>query len=84
MSGFFDWLSDVSGFLQKSRLHFIGTWRNRYRKRFLTKVESKCSHGTDSGPRSTYIMHIDMVIIGNSYFFSFSLCFLLLYREDQR
>lgn len=58
--------------LQSSRLHFIGTWRNRYRKRFPS-----LSNGFRSGGSSLYtagsslktsvaneknvVIHIDMV-----------------------
>lgn len=51
--------------LQSSRLHFIGTWRNRYRKRFpisskgFNKTESNRS-ASDSSTK-TPIIHIDMV-----------------------
>ncbi|XP_042378459.1 DNA repair protein REV1-like isoform X2 [Zingiber officinale] len=54
----------VENYFKNSRLHFIGTWRNRYRQRFsklLTGVKSsnenlKC-HSTK---QKTAIIHIDM------------------------
>uniref|UniRef100_A0A453SSB8 DNA repair protein REV1 n=1 Tax=Aegilops tauschii subsp. strangulata TaxID=200361 RepID=A0A453SSB8_AEGTS len=44
-----------------SRLHFIGTWRNRYRKRFSNLPGAKSSKGNNdhSGKKKT-IIHIDM------------------------
>ncbi|EMS65069.1 DNA repair protein REV1 [Triticum urartu] len=45
-----------------SRLHFIGTWRNRYRKRFSNLPGAKSSKGNNdhSGKKKT-IIHIDMI-----------------------
>jgi len=42
-------------------LHFIGTWRNRYRKRFSNSLGAKSSKGNKdhSGKKKT-IIHIDM------------------------
>ncbi|XP_062022940.1 DNA repair protein REV1 isoform X2 [Rosa rugosa] len=54
----------VENYFKSSRLHFIGTWRNRYRKRFPSS--SKGLDNTDSNrcaPDSslkTPIIHIDM------------------------
>ncbi|KAL6209867.1 hypothetical protein ACLB2K_020806 [Fragaria x ananassa] len=54
----------VENYFKSSRLHFIGTWRNRYRKRFpssskgLDNIDSNhCA--PDSSPK-TPIIHIDM------------------------
>lgn len=57
-------------FLQNSRLHFIGTWRNRYRKRFpnvsigFKSTNSNLNGHTDS--QKTAIIHIDMVFFKSS------------------
>ncbi|XP_062090066.1 DNA repair protein REV1 [Humulus lupulus] len=53
----------VENYFKSSRLHFIGTWRNRYRKRF--PCQSKWIKNTNSNPSSadllrTAIIHIDM------------------------
>lgn len=52
-------------FVQSSRLHFIGTWRNRYRKRFPTlstgfNNESANNSASDISHNSV-IIHVDMV-----------------------
>ncbi|XP_049351928.1 DNA repair protein REV1 isoform X1 [Solanum verrucosum] len=54
----------VENYFKHSRLHFIGTWRNRYRKRFPSSPGGfRC---TSSGPSSsatankTMIIHVDM------------------------
>ncbi|KAF3624885.1 DNA repair protein REV1 [Capsicum annuum] len=54
----------VENYFKHSRLHFIGTWRNRYRKRFPSSPGGfRC---TSSGPSSsatankTIIIHVDM------------------------
>ncbi|KAK4739952.1 hypothetical protein R3W88_003649 [Solanum pinnatisectum] len=54
----------VENYFKHSRLHFIGTWRNRYRKRFPSSPGGfSC---TSSGPSSsatantTMIIHVDM------------------------
>ncbi|CAN4112143.1 unnamed protein product [Withania somnifera] len=54
----------VENYFKHSRLHFIGTWRNRYRKRFPSITGGfRC---TSSGPSSsatenkTIIIHVDM------------------------
>ncbi|KAK8925940.1 DNA repair protein REV1 [Platanthera zijinensis] len=46
-----------------SRLHFIGTWRNRYRKRFCNMLKGECIKSNVDSSTSTYktsIIHIDM------------------------
>uniref|UniRef100_A0A0E0LEY1 DNA repair protein REV1 n=1 Tax=Oryza punctata TaxID=4537 RepID=A0A0E0LEY1_ORYPU len=44
-----------------SRLHFIGTWRNRYRKRFSNLLGAKSSKGnSDHSGKNNTIIHIDM------------------------
>ncbi|XP_062118693.1 DNA repair protein REV1-like [Humulus lupulus] len=53
----------VENYFKSSRLHFIGTWRNRYRKHF--PCQSKWIKNTNSNPSSadflrTTIIHIDM------------------------
>ncbi|KAL5561320.1 hypothetical protein UlMin_031067 [Ulmus minor] len=54
----------VENYFKNSRLHFIGTWRNRYRKRF--PGQSKGFKDLDSNvnalvdPTKTTIIHIDM------------------------
>ncbi|XP_051198867.1 DNA repair protein REV1 [Lolium perenne] len=51
----------VENYFKHSRLHFIGTWRNRYRKRFSNSLGAKSSKGKNdhSGKKKT-IIHIDM------------------------
>ncbi|CAN6206854.1 unnamed protein product [Urochloa humidicola] len=51
----------VENYFKYSRLHFIGTWRNRYRKRFPNLLEAKNikSNADHSGKKKT-IIHIDM------------------------
>uniref|UniRef100_K3XV05 DNA repair protein REV1 n=1 Tax=Setaria italica TaxID=4555 RepID=K3XV05_SETIT len=51
----------VENYFKYSRLHFIGTWRNRYRKRFSNLLEAKSikSNADHSGNKKT-IIHIDM------------------------
>lgn len=51
----------VENYFKYSRLHFIGTWRNRYRKRFSNLLEAKSitSNSGHSGKKKT-IIHIDM------------------------
>ncbi|KAM3213536.1 hypothetical protein ACQJBY_066114 [Aegilops geniculata] len=51
----------VENYFKHSRLHFIGTWRNRYRKRFSNLPGAKSSKGNNdhSGKKKT-IIHIDM------------------------
>ena len=51
-------------YLQNSRLHFIGTWRNRYRKRFPSfsnGIKFTNSNIKASAPKTT-VIHVDMVI----------------------
>lgn len=51
--------------LQNSRLHFIGTWRNRYRKRFPNFSNgfecTKSSVIASATHEKTAIVHVDMV-----------------------
>ena len=47
-------------FSQKSRLHFIGTWRSRYRKRFPSFKDS--SSIVNASAQGTSVIHVDMVI----------------------
>ncbi|GAV62320.1 LOW QUALITY PROTEIN: BRCT domain-containing protein/IMS domain-containing protein/IMS_C domain-containing protein [Cephalotus follicularis] len=51
-------------YLQSSRLHFIGTWRNRYRKRFPTSSNGfECSNSSLNNlaiSQNTAILHVDM------------------------
>ncbi|XP_061354386.1 DNA repair protein REV1 isoform X1 [Gastrolobium bilobum] len=54
----------VENYFKSSRLHFIGTWRNRYRKRFpisstVAKNEISNIHASDISVNSV-IIHIDM------------------------
>ncbi|CAM0909582.1 unnamed protein product [Alopecurus aequalis] len=51
----------VENYFKHSRLHFIGTWRNRYRKRFSNSLGAKSIKGNKdhSGKKKT-IIHIDM------------------------
>ncbi|KAF3435497.1 hypothetical protein FNV43_RR22586 [Rhamnella rubrinervis] len=54
----------VENYFKHSRLHFIGTWRNRYRKRFpnppkgFKNMDTSLNDCTDS--RKAAIIHIDM------------------------
>lgn len=50
-------------YLQNSRLHFIGTWRNRYRKRFPSFSNGfKCtSSNIKASAPKTAVIHVDMV-----------------------
>ncbi|KAK8949785.1 DNA repair protein REV1 [Platanthera guangdongensis] len=53
----------VENYFKHSRLHFIGTWRNRYRKRFCNMLKGECSKSNVDSSTSTYktsIIHIDM------------------------
>ncbi|KAJ4965801.1 hypothetical protein NE237_017650 [Protea cynaroides] len=54
----------VENYFKNSRLHFIGTWRNRYRKRFPSLPdEDNCGKRHANGPavcRRTSIIHLDM------------------------
>ncbi|KAJ8769069.1 hypothetical protein K2173_024065 [Erythroxylum novogranatense] len=54
----------VENYFKSSRLHFIGTWRNRYRKRFPSLCnESRCRssnlNDSDSSQKKK-IIHVDM------------------------
>ncbi|KAL7002869.1 hypothetical protein U1Q18_004028 [Sarracenia purpurea var. burkii] len=48
----------VENYFKKSRLHFIGTWRSRYRKRFPS-VKYRSSNANAS-TRRTSVIHVDM------------------------
>ncbi|XP_058216089.1 DNA repair protein REV1 isoform X8 [Rhododendron vialii] len=48
----------VENYFKKSRLHFIGTWRSRYRKRFPSSIYTS-SNVNASGQR-TNVIHVDM------------------------
>ncbi|KAL4615318.1 hypothetical protein ACB092_07G115200 [Castanea dentata] len=52
----------VENYFKNSRLHFIGTWRNRYRKRFRTLSDGfNCtSSNIKASALKTAIMHVDM------------------------
>ncbi|ESR36146.1 hypothetical protein CICLE_v10027730mg [Citrus x clementina] len=54
----------VENYFKSSRLHFIGTWRNRYRKRFPNCSGLKCmssSPRVSSDSQRTAIIHVDMM-----------------------
>nr|CAB3468850.1 unnamed protein product [Digitaria exilis] len=51
----------VENYFKYSRLHFIGTWRNRYRKRFSNILEAKSvNSNADHSGKKKMIIHIDM------------------------
>ncbi|KAL0915234.1 hypothetical protein M5K25_015637 [Dendrobium thyrsiflorum] len=53
----------VENYFKHSRLHFIGTWRNRYRRRFCNMLKGNCSKGNVGSCFSTNkasVIHIDM------------------------
>ncbi|KAG4110337.1 hypothetical protein ERO13_D13G043200v2 [Gossypium hirsutum] len=52
----------VENYFKNSRLHFIGTWRNRYRSRFpsLSNGFTKSHSNVSAGTQKTPIIHIDM------------------------
>ncbi|XWS62960.1 hypothetical protein CRYUN_Cryun06bG0055600 [Craigia yunnanensis] len=52
----------VENYFKNSRLHFIGTWRNRYRKHFssLSNGCMKSHSDVSAGTQKTLIIHIDM------------------------
>ncbi|KAI9181004.1 hypothetical protein LWI28_010199 [Acer negundo] len=53
----------VENYFKSSRLHFIGTWRNRYRKRFpsYSGIQGTCSSlKVSSDALRTAIIHVDM------------------------
>ncbi|XP_040945879.1 DNA repair protein REV1-like isoform X2 [Gossypium hirsutum] len=56
----------VENYFKNSRLHFIGTWRNRYRNRFpsLSNGFTKSHSNVSASTQKTPIIHIDM-----DYFF---------------
>lgn len=65
---FGDMLTELR-FMQSSRLHFIGTWRSRYRKRFpSSSSELKCRSSdlnTSANSDKSTIIHVDMVLFLN-------------------
>ncbi|KAK2985827.1 hypothetical protein RJ640_018693 [Escallonia rubra] len=52
----------VENYFRNSRLHFIGTWRNRYRKRFpsLSNEFKYTSSNPNDSAQETAIIHVDM------------------------
>ncbi|KAK9053446.1 hypothetical protein SSX86_030080 [Deinandra increscens subsp. villosa] len=50
----------VETYFKNSRLHFIGTWRNRYRKRFPSSSRPSSSSSASSTCHRNTIIHIDM------------------------
>ncbi|CAN0927037.1 DNA repair protein REV1 [Linum grandiflorum] len=54
----------VENYFKNSRLHFIGTWRSRYRKRYGNKCNVLKNHnakgGVSDASRRTAVIHIDM------------------------
>ncbi|KAL5857814.1 hypothetical protein ACOSQ3_005272 [Xanthoceras sorbifolium] len=51
----------VENYFKSSRLHFIGTWRNRYRKRFPSYSGGKSSSlRISSDAQRTVIIHVDL------------------------
>ncbi|TYH79903.1 hypothetical protein ES332_D03G095500v1 [Gossypium tomentosum] len=52
----------VENYFKNSRLHFIGTWRNRYRNRFpsLSNGFTKSHSNVSASTQKTPIIHIDM------------------------
>ncbi|KAG9129811.1 hypothetical protein Leryth_016033, partial [Lithospermum erythrorhizon] len=52
----------VENYFKSSRLHFIGTWRTRYRKRFPTLSDGFTSKSPSGGTASqkTTVIHVDM------------------------
>ncbi|XP_031129338.1 DNA repair protein REV1 isoform X1 [Ipomoea triloba] len=52
----------VENYFKNSRLHFIGTWRNRYRKRFPSSSGGfRCiTVNSAAKPQATSIIHVDM------------------------
>ncbi|WVZ12425.1 hypothetical protein V8G54_016955 [Vigna mungo] len=54
----------VENYFKSSRLHFIGTWRNRYRKRFSTSSSGFKNENSNISASSTssnsVIIHVDM------------------------
>ncbi|KAI8554573.1 hypothetical protein RHMOL_Rhmol05G0109000 [Rhododendron molle] len=72
----------VENYFKKSRLHFIGTWRNRYRKRFPSSIYTS-SNVNASGQR-TSVIHVDMWSSGiiQNYKTSLWLCAILTIHEE--
>ncbi|KAK1276508.1 DNA repair protein REV1 [Acorus gramineus] len=66
----------IENYFKSSRLHFIGTWRNRYRKRFSSKMNGvkygSCNDNMLLNSSESVILHVDMdcffvsVVIRNS------------------
>ncbi|XP_058007455.1 DNA repair protein REV1 isoform X2 [Hevea brasiliensis] len=55
----------VDNYFKSSRLHFIGTWRNRYRKRFYPlsnefRCRSASTVNASDNSQKTTIIHVDM------------------------
>ncbi|KAL5707124.1 hypothetical protein ACHQM5_025211 [Ranunculus cassubicifolius] len=54
----------VENYFKNSRLHFIGTWRSRYRKRFPSLPSGiKCASSTvdaSTVPQGSAVIHVDM------------------------
>ncbi|KAK3012326.1 hypothetical protein RJ639_011627, partial [Escallonia herrerae] len=50
----------VENYFRNSRLHFIGTWRNRYRKRFPSLSNEYISSNPNDSAQETAIIHVDM------------------------
>ncbi|CAN8246108.1 unnamed protein product [Cochlearia groenlandica] len=53
----------VENYFKNSRLHFIGTWRNRYRKRFhgsSNGLKWDSGQNTDGNVKKSTIIHIDL------------------------
>ncbi|XP_031381989.1 DNA repair protein REV1 isoform X1 [Punica granatum] len=54
----------VENYFKFSRLHFIGTWRNRYRKRYPSTPDGVMSTSSkdkaSEDPEKTFVIHIDM------------------------
>ncbi|KAL4555827.1 hypothetical protein LXL04_038456 [Taraxacum kok-saghyz] len=68
----------VETYFKNSRLHFIGTWRNRYRKRFPTSSRPSTSITPSSSSHRNTIIHIDMVIA--TFLYSHFLKIVSLYQ----
>lgn len=67
--------------MQNSRLHFIGTWRNRYRKRFptlSTVFDNEISNiNASSVSGNSVVIHVDMV--GFTYMLEITNCCQLIF-----
>ncbi|XP_048128864.1 DNA repair protein REV1 isoform X3 [Rhodamnia argentea] len=59
----------VENYFKSSRLHFIGTWRHRYRKRFPSSLNQvKCASFDLKAPddsKKACVIHVDMVIFSS-------------------